>query len=138
MTETQGVGHRVPRVPTLPRILGRLAAVAAVLTSAACGPQDPGSNAPPAVAPSAPTLPPAAPQPASPPPSPQAPVAQPTPTAVTCIGGGSTQAEVRQLLGEPDSISQNWWIYGRSQILFGYGTVQDYMNAGNLPVCGRR
>src|SRR5687767_10136509 len=47
-----------------------------------------------------------------------------------CIRGGSTPAEVRAAMGEPDSIVGGWWIYGRTQIQFGYGTVQDFIDGG--------
>jgi hypothetical protein len=38
-------------------------------------------------------------------------------------------------MGEPDSIVSGWWIYGRTQIQFGYGTVQDVIDGGNLARC---
>jgi hypothetical protein len=39
-------------------------------------------------------------------------------------------------MGEPDSISFGAWLYGRSEISFGYGVVVDLSNAGgNLIVC---
>jgi hypothetical protein len=61
---------------------------------------------------------------------------QTPPLAATCIRTGSTQAEVRQVMGAPDSVVFGAWVYGRSQILFGYGTVQDYANVGgNLIIC---
>ena len=53
-----------------------------------------------------------------------------------CVRGGSTPAEVRAALGEPDSIVGGWWIYGRDQIQFAYGTVQDFIDGGNLVRCG--
>jgi hypothetical protein len=53
-----------------------------------------------------------------------------------CIRGGSTREEVRRVMGEPDSISFGAWLYGRSEISFGYGVVVDLSNAGgNLIVC---
>lgn len=52
-----------------------------------------------------------------------------------CVRGGSTPAEVRAAMGEPDSVVGGWWIYGRTQIQFGYGTVQDFINGGNLVRC---
>jgi hypothetical protein len=52
-----------------------------------------------------------------------------------CVRGGSTPAEVRAAMGEPDSIVGGWWIYGRTQIQFGYGTVQDFIDGGNLVRC---
>jgi hypothetical protein len=52
-----------------------------------------------------------------------------------CVRGGSTPTEVRAAMGEPDSIVGGWWIYGRTQIQFGYGTVQDFIDGGNLVRC---
>jgi hypothetical protein len=52
-----------------------------------------------------------------------------------CIRGGFTPAEVRAAMGEPDSIVGGWWIYGRTQIQFGYGTVQDYIDDSDLVSC---
>jgi hypothetical protein len=52
-----------------------------------------------------------------------------------CIRGGFTPAEVRSAMGEPDSIVGGWWIYGRTQVLFGYGTVQDYIDESDLVRC---
>lgn len=53
-----------------------------------------------------------------------------------CIRGGSTHEEVRAVMGEPDSISFGAWIYGRSSVTFGYGTVLDLENeGGELIVC---
>lgn len=54
-----------------------------------------------------------------------------------CVRGGSTPAEVRAAMGEPDSVVGGWWIYGRTQIQFGYGTVQDFTDGGNLVRCSR-
>ena len=66
-------------------------------------------------------------------------VATPTSTAPLvpsgCVRGGSTPGEVRAAMGEPDSIVGGWWIYGRTQIQFGYGTVQDVIDGGNLVRC---
>jgi hypothetical protein len=42
---------------------------------------------------------------------------------------------VRAALGEPDSISGGWWHYGRAQFHLGSGTVQDFINAGSVPMC---
>jgi len=54
----------------------------------------------------------------------------------TCIRGGSTRDEVLQVMGPPDSIVFGAYVYGRSQILFGYGVVQEWSNAGaNLILC---
>ena len=53
-----------------------------------------------------------------------------------CIRGGSTRDEVRAVMGEPDSISFGAWIYGRSSVSFGYGTVVEVSNeGGNLILC---
>jgi hypothetical protein len=52
-----------------------------------------------------------------------------------CIRGGFTPAEVRAAMGEPDSTVAGWWIYGRTQVLFGYGTVQDYIDDSDLVSC---
>jgi len=52
-----------------------------------------------------------------------------------CIRGGSTPDEVRAAIGEPDSIVQGWWIYGRTQIRFAYGTVQDWVDSSNVVAC---
>jgi len=52
-----------------------------------------------------------------------------------CIRGGFTPTEVRAAMGEPDSIVGGWWIYGRTQVLFGYGTVQDYIDDSELVSC---
>jgi len=70
------------------------------------------------------------------------PAASPTDESATgparrrgCIRGGFTPAEVRAAMGEPDSIAGGWWIYGRTQVLFGYGTVQDYIDDSELVSC---
>ena len=53
-----------------------------------------------------------------------------------CIRGGTSRAEVLALMGEPDSVSFGAWLYGRSEITFGYGTVLDFRNEdGNLVLC---
>lgn len=53
-----------------------------------------------------------------------------------CIRGGSTRDEVLGAMGPPDSIVFGAYVYGRSQILFGYGVVQEWSNAGaNLVLC---
>ncbi|MDH3227878.1 MAG: hypothetical protein OEM67_12440 [Thermoleophilia bacterium] len=60
----------------------------------------------------------------------------PRPGSSSCIRGGSTREEVRALMGEPDSVSFGAWIYGRSEISFGYGVVVDFSNdGGNLILC---
>jgi hypothetical protein len=35
-------------------------------------------------------------------------------------------------MGEPDSVSYGVWLYGGSEITFGYGVVLDYSDAGNV------
>jgi hypothetical protein len=58
------------------------------------------------------------------------------PPADGCIRGGTPRAEVRALLGEPDSISWGVWLYGRSEITFGYGVVVAYEDhEENLSLC---
>jgi hypothetical protein len=78
-------------------------------------------------------------------PAAQSPPVSPPPTAVPstappeprrgCVGPGSTREQVRELLGEPDSIVGGWWYYGRTQFHLGSGTVQDYISGGNTPIC---
>jgi hypothetical protein len=62
-------------------------------------------------------------------------VTTPTAQGLRCIRGGTSREEVRAILGEPDSIAFGDWLYGASSVTFGYGTVLDYRNAGNLIVC---
>ena len=58
------------------------------------------------------------------------------PLADGCFGSGSTRAEVSAVMGAPDSIVFGEWVYGRSGVTFGYGTVLDIRNdGGNLRVC---
>jgi hypothetical protein len=58
------------------------------------------------------------------------------PPGPACIRGGTSRAEVLALMGEPDSVSFGVWLYGRSEITFGYGTVLDFTNEdGNLVLC---
>ena len=53
-----------------------------------------------------------------------------------CFSSGSTRAEVSRVMGAPDSTVYGEWVYGRSGITFGYGTVLDYHNeGGNLRLC---
>ena len=53
-----------------------------------------------------------------------------------CIRSGSTREEVRAVMGEPDSVSFGAWLYGRSSVTFGYGTVLTLENeGGELIVC---
>lgn len=48
------------------------------------------------------------------------------PTSFGCVRGGTSRAEVVELVGEPDSVSYGVWFYGGSQVVFGYGVVLDY------------
>lgn len=53
-----------------------------------------------------------------------------------CFRPGSSRAEVRAVMGAPDTIDFGAWVYGRSNVTFGYGVVLDYSNeGGNLRVC---
>ena len=53
-----------------------------------------------------------------------------------CIKGGTTRAEVTALLGEPDSISWGVWLYGQSEVTFGYGVVVAFADTDeNLMIC---
>jgi hypothetical protein len=39
-------------------------------------------------------------------------------------------------MGEPDSVSFGSWLYGPSEIMFGYGVVVEIRNeGGNVTVC---
>jgi hypothetical protein len=54
----------------------------------------------------------------------------------TCIRGGTSREDVRRILGEPDSISFGAWLYGASEIQFGYGVVVETRDpAGRLHLC---
>lgn len=54
-----------------------------------------------------------------------------------CIRGGTPRADVRSIMGEPDSISFGVWFYGASEVAFGYGVVVEYRDVdGNLILCG--
>ena len=75
-----------------------------------------------------------------------APLTEPTPEVVAepeepvlidgCFSSGSTRAEVSRVMGSPDSIVFGEWVYGRSGVTFGYGTVLDYHNEDrNLRLC---
>ncbi len=58
------------------------------------------------------------------------------PLATGCFGSGSTRVEVSAVMGAPDSVVFGEWVYGRSGVTFGYGTVLDIRNDGrNLRVC---
>ena len=53
-----------------------------------------------------------------------------------CIRGGTPRADVRSIMGEPDSISFGVWFYGASEVAFGYGVVVEYRDVdGNLILC---
>ena len=53
-----------------------------------------------------------------------------------CFRSGSTRAEVRTVMGAPDTVVFGAWEYGRSSVTFGYGVVADYSNeGGNLRLC---
>jgi len=57
-------------------------------------------------------------------------------TPEVCIRGGTPRADVRRIMGEPDSVSYGSWLYGESEIMFGYGVVAETRNVGgNLIVC---
>lgn len=57
-------------------------------------------------------------------------------TAETCIQGGTPREDVRTIMGEPDSVSFGSWLYGSSEIMFGYGVVVEARNSGgNLILC---
>jgi len=56
--------------------------------------------------------------------------------ASACVRGGSTREEVLEVMGSPDSVVFGAYVYGRSQILLGYGVVVEWSNAGgNLILC---
>jgi len=56
--------------------------------------------------------------------------------APTCIRGGTSREDVRRILGEPDSISFGAWLYGASEIQFGYGVVVETRDTdGRLHLC---
>jgi len=53
-----------------------------------------------------------------------------------CFRPGSSRAEVRSVMGAPDTVVFGAWEYGRSSVTFGYGVVLDYSNqGGNLRLC---
>ena len=58
------------------------------------------------------------------------------PLATGCFRSGSSRAEVRAVMGAPDTIDFGAWMYGRSNVTFGYGVVLNYSNRdGNLRLC---
>ena len=61
---------------------------------------------------------------------------QAPPLATGCFRSGSSRAEVRAVMGAPDTVDFGAWMYGRSSVTFGYGVVLDYSNQGdNLRLC---
>ena len=53
-----------------------------------------------------------------------------------CFTWGSTRPVVSRVMGQPDSIVFGEWVYGRSGVTFGYGTVSNYHNEDrNLRLC---
>jgi hypothetical protein len=62
--------------------------------------------------------------------------AEPPLAATGCFRSGSSRAEVRAVMGAPDTVDFGAWMYGRSSVTFGYGVVLDYSNQGdNLRLC---
>jgi hypothetical protein len=60
----------------------------------------------------------------------------PLPPVDGCIKGGTTRAEVTALLGQPDSTSFGVWLYGQSELSFGYGVVVAFADHDeNLQLC---
>jgi len=60
---------------------------------------------------------------------------EPRPTP-GCFRPGSSRDEVRAVMGAPDTVDFGAWVYGRSNVTFGYGVVLDYSNeGGNLRLC---
>ncbi len=58
------------------------------------------------------------------------------PLADGCFRSGSSRAEVRAVMGAPDTVVFGAWEYGLSSVTFGYGVVLDYSNqGGNLRLC---
>ena len=58
------------------------------------------------------------------------------PTSFGCIRGGTSRGEVLELMGEPDSVVYGVWLYGSSEVSFGYGVVLDYSDVdGVLRLC---
>jgi hypothetical protein len=53
-----------------------------------------------------------------------------------CFRSGSSNTEVRAVMGAPDSVFFGEWRYGQSSVSFGYGVVLDYENlSDNLKLC---
>ena len=60
---------------------------------------------------------------------------EPPPTP-GCFRPGSSRDEVRAVMGAPDTVDFGAWVYGQSNVTFGYGVVLDYSNeGGNLRLC---
>lgn len=58
------------------------------------------------------------------------------PEGEECIRGGTPRADVRAIMGEPDSVAFGVWLYGRSRVAFGYGVVVEYEDVdGSLNLC---
>ena len=53
-----------------------------------------------------------------------------------CFRSGSSRAEVRTVMGPPDTVDRGAWVYGESWVTFGYGVVLDFSNeGGDLRLC---
>jgi len=53
-----------------------------------------------------------------------------------CFRSGSSRAEVRTVMGPPDTVDRGAWVYGESWVTFGYGVVLDFSNTGgDLRLC---
>ena len=62
--------------------------------------------------------------------------AQEPPLTDSCFRSGSSRDEVRAVMGAPDTVDFGAWVYGQSNVTFGYGVVLDYSNeGGNLRLC---
>ncbi len=60
---------------------------------------------------------------------------EPPPTP-GCFRPGSSRDEVRAVMGAPDTVDFGAWVYGVSNVTFGYGVVLDFSNeGGNLRLC---
>ena len=60
---------------------------------------------------------------------------EPPPTP-GCFRPGSSRDEVRAVMGAPDTVDFGAWVYGQSNVTFGYGVVLDYSDeGGNLRLC---
>jgi len=62
--------------------------------------------------------------------------AEEPPLTPGCFRPGSSRDEVRAVMGAPDTVDFGAWVYGQSNVTFGYGVVLDYSNeGGNLRLC---